>query len=98
MGATDFLREVNGRTAEDAWHNAYQRSIYEDGHDVYNGGLAGKEGFVEIILPDEHKDDPVQYAQGLIDDGDERIDDKWGPTGIMKIAEDKYLEFGWAPT
>lgn len=35
-------------------------------------------------------------VDALIDSGDSRIDDKWGPAGCFKIAEGQWVFFGWA--
>ena len=45
--------------------------------------------------------DPSQYANLLIDEGDERVDDKWGPAGCIELprvgdGEKTFLFFGWA--
>jgi hypothetical protein len=40
--------------------------------------------------------EPYQYADELIDAGDSRIEDKWGPAGCFKLAKNKFYFFGWA--
>lgn len=105
MGANTFFTTGYGKTARDAFSSAKYdaqseaRADYEDEYgDGYEGGYSGtiaeKNGFVMIDLPAGEK--PVEYANKLIDAGDRRIDDKWGPAGCIHIKDDKYLFFGWA--
>jgi len=94
MGATDFWIENDGKDAEEAFRTAVEQALYDYGHAGYSGTIAEKVAFIMIDVPDGM--DPAKYAQKLMQDGDERIDDKWGPAGCVKLAENSYLFFGWA--
>lgn len=104
MGACDFRVSVFGETAGKAFREAVQQAQYNRGHSGYTGTIAEKETFVMIPFDKEggitaaHK-----LASELIERGDDRIDDKWGPAGCIEIGSvdgqgplKKYLFFGWA--
>ena len=94
MGAETFTQEGIGRTAKEAFTNAYEQACYDFGHRGYTGSMAEKDDFIEIELPEGM--DAEEYARNLIREDDERIEDKWGPAGCLKIEEGNYLFFGWA--
>ena len=94
MGAQTFKQVGRGTTAKEAFSEAREEASYENGHGGYTGSLAEKGNFKEIHLPDG--EDPFKFANKLIDEGDPRIDDKWGPAGCVKIKDGEYLFFGWA--
>lgn len=93
MGATTFFTRAIGPTPREAFRAAVDNALYEHGRG-YTGTIAEKDSFVMIDVPEGA--DPVAFAQALIDEGDERVDDKWGPAGCVMLAEGKYLFFGWA--
>lgn len=95
MGAQTFYQVGKGKTASEAFNNARQEALYEYGHRGYTGSLAEKPNFVVIELP-AGVTDAQKYADELIDAGDDRIDDKWGPAGCIALGDNKYLFFGWA--
>ena len=100
MGAQVFFRTSSGKTAREAFDEAVRRACHEHGHSGYTGSMAEKEGFVMIPLP--HGEEAPSFANRLIDDDDERIDDKWGPAGCIQFDVDsetgrkQFLFFGWA--
>ena len=94
MGAHEFMTEANGKTAEEAFRTAVNQAEWEYGHAGYTGTIAEKMQFVMIPLP--AGEDPYDYADKLIRDGDDRIDDKWGPAGCIALSNDAFLFFGWA--
>jgi hypothetical protein len=94
MGASEFMTRGAGSNPRAAFAAAREKALYDHGHAGYSGTLAEKHGFVEIAVPDGI--DPAKFAEGLLSDGDKRIDDKWGPAGCVKVAEGTYLFFGWA--
>ena len=94
MGASEFFTTGKGKTATEAFKTARAQAQYDHGHGGYTGSLAEKHEFVEIPLPVGA--DPHDAAQKLIDVGDSRVDDKWGPAGCVKVAEGEWLFFGWA--
>lgn len=94
MGACTFTDIGRGKTAVEAFANARKEAQWQYGHGGYTGSLAEKPSFVLISVPADK--DPREYANELLDVGDERIDDKWGPAGCIKLDDDKFLFFGWA--
>lgn len=94
MGACTFSTVASGKTAEEAFRAARERAQYEHGHGGYTGTIAEKSQFTVINCPDGTN--PSAYASALIDDGDPRIDDKWGPAGCIDLGNNKFLFFGWA--
>ncbi len=96
MGADTFQQEKSGTDIRNAFHNAVESAAYDHGHAGYSGTIAEKQEFTEIDLPEGQ--DPYGFSQKLIDDGDPRIDDKWGPAGAVKVPDkdNTWLFFGWA--
>ena len=77
MGAEVFFTNWSAETAKDAFREATEQACYDFGHAGYSGTIAEKDGFVVIPLPEGEKAEA--FAGGLIDEQDERVDDKWGP-------------------
>ena len=95
MGGEVFYTTSEGSTPKEAFHKAVQEAAYFHGHGGYTGTIAEKDSFIIIPMDPAFKsvDDFIQH---LINSGDPRIDDKWGPAGCIKIDDDKYIFFGWA--
>jgi hypothetical protein len=100
MGASTFIQSANGKTAKEAFNNAVDDAAYDHGHGGYTGTIAEKDRFVicssEVFAS---YDEAYDFADKLIEDGDARIDDKWGPAGCVSFkTKDKisYMFFGWA--
>lgn len=94
MGAQTFFQQAKGKTAADAFHAARDSAAWEHGHGGYTGTIAEKSEFVMIDCP--LGESPHRYADKLILEDDERIVNKWGPAGCIKLGGDEYLFFGWA--
>jgi len=94
MGAEAFYRKSSGKSPDEAFGNAVRQAQYDHGHSGYTGTIAEKMEFVEIPLPEGK--DPRAFADELIENDDERVADKWGPAGCIKLGPDEYLFFGWA--
>jgi hypothetical protein len=94
MGAETFVNVANGDSAKQAFSEAVKEAQYDYGHAGYTGTIAEKDSFVMISCPDGI--DPFKFAEQLINEGDERIDDKWGPAGCIDCKNGKYVFFGWA--
>lgn len=94
MGATTFGTTARGKTAREAFTAAVTQARFESGSGGYSGTIAEKRDYVMIALPAGRVAN--DYARELIDAGDPRIDDKWGPAGCIALGEDKWLFFGWA--
>jgi len=102
MGATTFLKIAKGKTAQEAFTDARNKALYDHGHSGYSGTIAEKHEFTLIPFKgnSEVRADNIKearrFADGLIDDDDRRISDKWGPAGCIELGEGEYLFFGWA--
>ncbi len=96
VGADTFIQESSGNNIHDAFSNGIEAAAYDHGHAGYTGTLAEKTEFTEIDLPEGQ--DPYDFADKLIGDCDSRVDDKWGPAGVVKIPDrdNTWLFFGWA--
>lgn len=94
MGANTFMMVAEGKTAKQAFEAAVADAKHDYGHAGYTGTIAEKRTFVLVTPPAGA--DPRAYANKLIDDGDRRIDDKWGPAGVIALGDGKWLFFGWA--
>ena len=98
MGANTFFTEASGKNAKEAFKLAVEDACYDYGHAGYTGSIAEKDSYVCIPCPDGI--DAYDYADQLIEEGDPRIDSKWGPAGCILLSEgeegNRYLFFGWA--
>jgi hypothetical protein len=94
MGAEQFTSVGNGATAQAAFEQAHDEACYDYGHRGYTGSLAEKDCFTEIVVPEGKS--AIEFSDELLENCDERVDDKWGPAGCVKMEEGKYLFFGWA--
>lgn len=94
MGAATFYQKARGKTAQEAFSQAVRDAKHAYGHAGYTGTIAEKGSFVMIKAPAGVK--AYAYAQQLVDDGDPRVDDQWGPAGCIELAPGEYLFFGWA--
>ena len=94
MSADVFYHAASGSTVKEAFNNAVEQASYDYGHAGYTGTIAEKNSFVVIPCPKDRE--PMEYADTLMDNRDERIVSKWGPAGAIKLSEEKWLFFGWA--
>ena len=106
MGAETFTNIVDDETdVNKAFNKAVEQANYDYGHSGYTGLIAEKGDYVIIkpIIEAVSAEDAVTLADELIDNGDQRIDDKWGPAGAIAITEkgnetnhSGWLFVGWA--
>lgn len=97
MGANTFENLAKAESAEAAFRYCVEEAQYDFGHAGYTGTIAEKDSFVLINEPKVNSVDEARaLANKLIDEGDERIDDKWGPAGCIPCGDNLYLFFGWA--
>jgi len=101
MGGTTFMVHGEGAEAAIVFDELVRQAQWEHGHGGYTGTIAEKDEFVMIPLPDilknRAKTSFIKYAESLIAEEDERIDDKDGPAGCFK-TDTGFLFFGWART
>lgn len=93
MGASTFMNVGEGKTAKDAFRALVERSRREDGTS-YSGCVGMKSSFV--MIPCLEGKNPREFADELIQGGDRRVADKYGPAGCIKLEEGRWLFFGWA--
>jgi hypothetical protein len=109
MGAQCFFTEAFGKDPESAFSSAVEQANYDYGQDGYTGTIAEKNEFEVINVPAGK--DAYEFANQLVDNGDPRIDNKWGPAGCLDLTDTSrgyehkqknkkgtrmYLFFGWA--
>ena len=96
MGAEVFVHTVGGASARDAFERAVKSASYAYGHAGYTGTIAEKDDYIMIEMPSGFEGGAERYASVLINQCDERIDDKWGPAGCIDHGDGNYTFFGWA--
>jgi hypothetical protein len=96
MGGCTFCISAQGGSAKEAFSIAVEQANDEHGRGGYTGTIAEKNEFVMIPVPADRTGDVWGYAQELIDEGDPRIDDKWGPAGCIDQGQGNFVFFGWA--
>lgn len=96
MGANTFSQFQAGAKRAVAFKEAVEEATLDYGRRGYTGTLAEKDEF-ELCGSASTLAEARDMAEKMIDDGDERIDDKWGPAGCIDVLEPKgFLFFGWA--
>lgn len=95
MGATTFETLARGKDAREAFTSACQAARHEYGHGGYTGTIAEKHSYVMVATGLE-RGPAIELARKLMDAGDRRINDKWGPAGCIKLTDGSFLFFGWA--
>lgn len=102
MGAQQFENEVSTPHSMQAAFDMVRRAaLHEYGHGGYTGTIAEK---IEVVAIESAIGWNRARARALelLKADDERIDDKWGPAGAIRVlAEDEktqlgFLFFGWA--
>ena len=96
MGGASFFTKAFGSDADEAFAKAVEEAEWRHGKAGYTGTIAEKNGFTEIP-EEEHKNrDKEKYAGEFMADRDPRVDDKWGPAGVINLsgtqAAKKYRE------
>jgi len=100
MGASTFVDFYKAESPTDTAKKAFSRAVedaqYEHGHGGYTGTIAEKDSIVHCGSADT-RDEAYRLADSLIEKGDSRVDDKWGPAGCIEVKEPKgWVFFGWA--
>ena len=97
MGAGTFFNYGRGESAKKAFDQLRDHYLHEYGHGGYTGTIAEKDSFTRIGEV-KTKAEAMSLAEKLIDDEDQRVDDKWGPAGCITITDEPncWLFFGWA--
>jgi len=86
IGGATFFTYGYGKDAKEAFRRSVEEARWESGHGGYTGTIAEKSSYI-LIPPSEHKGkNKIKYAESLIDKEDSRIDDKWGPSGAIRLT------------
>lgn len=106
MGSVDFYTFARGDTAYKAFNDAVDDAHYYYGHAGYTGTIAEKQNSGFVMIPWLHRPNvqdenilrkaALEFASKLVSENDDRIDDKWGPAGCLKVKDELWLFFGWA--
>lgn len=101
MGAEQFVTTAKGKNAQAAFNQARDQALHDHGHSGYSGTIAEKSEFTKIDRTVDSVEEAQELADKLMDDGDRRIDDKWGPAGCLYVGRGldgmkTYVFFGWA--
>ena len=105
MGATTFTDYQSGETVEDCFKNAVENALHWHGHGGYTGTIAEKNAYRVISDKGMPYRNALALAKGMTADCDDRIDDKWGPAGAIRVKQRVsknykrmagWLFFGWA--
>ena len=87
MGADTFLTTCWERDAQQAFSTAARQAAFENGHSGYTGSLAEKREFTIIQREPLPIEAAEALAEQLMDNGDPRIRDKWGPAGALPLVD-----------
>ena len=95
MGAQEFECTGKGTTAQEAFNNATDMARFDYGNSGYTGSIAEKTSFKMITCPEDN-DAVNAKVDEVMNDENHWIQNKWGPSGCIKVGESTYLFFGWA--
>lgn len=89
MGACDFTHSIDtDKDMQAAFDEAVADARYEYGHGGYTGTLADKDSVILVgeVETWEEAEELSAVLLGMRDaEEDERISDKWGPAGAIKV-------------
>jgi len=93
MGATTFIVHSSGQSAAHAFSRAIDDAFWTHGREGYTGSICEKTDFNMMTPPKQM--DLYEWIEEQFE-GNDVIDDKWGPAGCVQISETSYVFFGWA--
>lgn len=103
MGAVDFMYQVSGSSAKEAFHDLVETERDEYGSDRYSGTIATKERF-RMVTPLQGEL-PNDCAKRCRDDEEHWVQDKWGSAACIDCGPSPskpgltvFLFFGYAPS
>ena len=85
MGAMPFEHYADGVDPQVAFRSAREHALHEHGQGGYSGTLAEKDDYVIITRQPMTEADATTLAGDLMDRGDPRISDTWGPAGAIPV-------------
>jgi hypothetical protein len=94
MGASTFIVRGEGTSAKEVFSYLVSDAKHEYGHGGYTGTIAEKKSFIKInASPLNSYGEALEMAESLLDEADERVDDKWGPAGCISYREGNEVKF-----
>ena len=96
MGAEVFSCTAGGSTVGEAFSAAVEQAQWEHGHGGYTGTIAEKDSWTMVADEAMTLNDAEELGGRLVDECDERIDNKHGPAGAIQLVEGGWYFFGWA--
>lgn len=85
MGAATFTATCPNPDPKAAFAELVREALHEHGHGGYTGTLAEKRSYTIIEARPTRYQDAINLANHLIEHGDPRINDKWGPAGAIAL-------------
>lgn len=101
MGAEQFWVSGQGKDAEEAFYKLVAQACYDHGHSGYTGTIGEKLDYVKMGTA-KTLDEAREMADLFLEKRDPRIEDKWGPAGMIEIKlthaqrPTTFYFFGWA--
>ena len=89
MGADTFIELCsyeNNETIKATFDKAVMNAGFENGSGGYTGTIAEKGSFIKVSDKSMWVDEAMAFAKKLINQGDPRIADKWGPAGAIPVC------------
>ncbi len=96
MGADEFFTTSKGQSAREAFDVAVDHARNEDGSGGYSGTIAEKRSYVMLTDRKMPRKEAFATAQDLLEKGDRRACDKWGPALCIALDDGRFLFFGLA--
>ena len=91
----EFFSEARGENARDAFRHAVQEAQYENGHGGYTGTIAEKHNYK--MIPCEMTEEAItKKVEECFENENHFVQNKWGPSGCIKVRDGFYIFFGWA--
>ncbi|WP_405523479.1 hypothetical protein OG426_09680 [Streptomyces canus] len=88
-------------TEREAFDSVVEEAQFEYGHRGYTGGIAEKDRYTGHLRERVAETIAEEYVSHLMNRDDDRIDDKWGPAGVIPVTpgeggRPRLLFFGFA--
>ncbi|WP_053958100.1 hypothetical protein [Sulfobacillus thermosulfidooxidans] len=105
MSAQMFVTVAEGLTLHAAFAAAVAEAQWEHGHGGCTGTIAEKDSVCEIspLRPQMSDNEKLAWALSLLTDEDavpralDWVLDKWSPAAALKLSQNRWVFFGWAP-
>lgn len=85
MGAATFENFGKGADPKAVFRNLVREAAHDRGHGGYTGTIAEKHAFVVVRQNPVTLQEAQRLAYEMLDNADERVDDKWGPAGAIPV-------------